>query len=174
MKHDVESKRGIKNRWLVLGYGNEVRGDDAVGLRTTEQIAQWGLFNVQVLAVHQLTPELALRLSGVSHVVFVDASVTVRETTLQKISPAKSDRSSGMGHLGDPPWLLAVTHVLFGTCPAAWQVMIPVADLRFGQGLSQVTQEGMEQATRQIAQLIDAESLAWSRDEIAVTRDHKN
>jgi Ni,Fe-hydrogenase maturation factor len=59
---------------LVIGYGNTLRRDDGVGVRAAELIAaDPRLAHARVLAVHQLTPELALDIGAVSLVIFVDA-----------------------------------------------------------------------------------------------------
>ena len=60
---------------LVVGYGNPLRGDDGVGWRVAERLAaDQRLDGAAVLQRHQLTPELALDISAVSLVVFIDAS----------------------------------------------------------------------------------------------------
>ena len=44
---------------LVIGYGNTLRGDDAVGPRAAAAVHGGGLPGVDALAVAQLTPVLA-------------------------------------------------------------------------------------------------------------------
>src|SRR5688500_920322 len=59
---------------LVIGYGNPLRGDDGFGWQIAQQLA--GLLideSVTVLAVQQLTPELAEAVGRASLVMFVDA-----------------------------------------------------------------------------------------------------
>ena len=58
---------------LVIGYGNTLCSDDGVGPVIAQQIARRNLPQVQSLAVHQLTPELASEISKVDVVYFVDA-----------------------------------------------------------------------------------------------------
>jgi hydrogenase maturation protease len=48
---------------LLIGYGNTLRNDDGVGVRIAEIIAEENRPHVQVIATHQLTPELAARYS---------------------------------------------------------------------------------------------------------------
>jgi hydrogenase maturation protease len=47
------------NQVLVLGYGNTLRRDDAVGPLAAEAVAGWGRPGVLALALPQLLPELA-------------------------------------------------------------------------------------------------------------------
>jgi len=44
---------------LLIGYGNELRGDDAIGPLVARALAELRLPGTQVLALTQLTPELA-------------------------------------------------------------------------------------------------------------------
>src|SRR5512138_3332741 len=60
-------------RTLVLGYGNTLRGDDGVGWRVAEAFARIAP-DVEVRAVHQLSPELAEVASHYDAAVFVDAA----------------------------------------------------------------------------------------------------
>ena len=65
----------MRSRLLVIGYGNELRGDDGVGPRVARAVSDWRLPGVTALAVHQLAPELAEPLSLSDAAVFVDAAV---------------------------------------------------------------------------------------------------
>src|SRR5688572_26950641 len=63
---------------LIIGYGNPLRQDDGVGIQVVEQL-QGLLHNripeeVEVIARHQLTPELVEPISRASYVIFVDAA----------------------------------------------------------------------------------------------------
>jgi Ni,Fe-hydrogenase maturation factor len=41
---------------MVIGYGNELLGDDAIENGIVNAIESWHLLTVKSLAVHQLTP----------------------------------------------------------------------------------------------------------------------
>ena len=60
---------------LVIGYGNELRGDDAAGPRVAAAVEQWQIPDVRVLIRHQLTPELADPIASSGLVIFVDAAL---------------------------------------------------------------------------------------------------
>lgn len=66
---------------LVIGYGNELRGDDGVGPKVAEAVEAWKLAGVSVLALRQLTPELAADLAVVRRVIFVDAALPQKPTS---------------------------------------------------------------------------------------------
>ena len=59
--------------FLIIGYGNELCGDDAVGPWVARAVAEWQLPAVKSLAVPQLTPELTTELAKTNYVMFVDA-----------------------------------------------------------------------------------------------------
>ena len=93
--------------WLVIGYGNELRGDDGAGPSVGRAVASWHLPGVRTLAVHQLTPELAEDLAQTKRVVFVDAAVHANEVYWQRVRAA--DVPLRLGHASDIGWLLALT-----------------------------------------------------------------
>ena len=60
-------------RWLVIGYGSDLRGDDGLGRRAALAVAALEMAGATVMSVHQLTPELAEPLAGVDGAIFLDA-----------------------------------------------------------------------------------------------------
>ncbi len=141
--------------FLVVGYGNELRGDDAVGPQVARRVGGWQRPEVAGLAVHQLTPELAPALAGAGVVVFVDACVEDggREVSLRRL---EARPAGGMGHTSDPRWLLALAEAAYGRRPEAWLVTIPAADFGLGGRLSATALAGMSVAQRQINRLVYA------------------
>ena len=67
----------MKSDLLVIGYGNELRGDDGVGPAAARAVAGWNRPGIVALDVHQLTPELADDVGQAGYVVFVDAGATI-------------------------------------------------------------------------------------------------
>ena len=45
-----------RNGLLIIGYGSELRSDDAAGVVAARELARYGL---RAIPVHQLTPDLA-------------------------------------------------------------------------------------------------------------------
>lgn len=134
---------------LLIGYGNDLRRDDGVGLVLAGLIEQsWRALGVAVtrLSVHQLLPELAEEIAGpeISAVVFVDArAVTSEEVNpqVQVQSLAVETQSPSLGHHLNPASLLAYADLLYGRQPPAWLVTVPAADFGYGEGLSEVVQQ---------------------------------
>jgi hydrogenase maturation protease len=141
---------------IVLGYGNTLRGDDAVGPRAAEIILGWGLPGVTALALAQLTPELAEPIATARLAIFVDARIVgdedPSEVEVQHLEPRQGVPL--FGHSGDPCGLLAMALDLFGSCPDAWLVTIPSTDFGLGEELSGRACRRLEDALRRIESLL--------------------
>jgi hydrogenase maturation protease len=134
-------------RLLVIGYGNELRGDDAVGPRAARSVAAWRLPGVEGIAAHQLTPELAERIGAAERVVFVDAG----QDDVVQTQPIKPGRNAPLlAHTGEPRDLLALAGTLYGRRPEAWVITLPAPELGFGEKLSGSAKRGLAEALRQI------------------------
>jgi Ni,Fe-hydrogenase maturation factor len=58
-----------------------------------------------------------------------------------------------MTHAADPQSLLALARDVFGHCPAAWWLTIPVEKFEFGDELSPLARQGVELASERIQAL---------------------
>jgi len=139
---------------LVIGYGNELRGDDGVGPRVARAVAAWNLPTVRAIDARQLTPEMAELLSLAQRAIFVDATMDNKErVTVEPVMPHECQAS--LGHISEPGWLLALTRQVFGYCPNTVLVTIPVAKCSFGEGLSAQAEMAMTEALPMVAALIE-------------------
>jgi hydrogenase maturation protease len=139
---------------IVLGYGNRLRSDDAVGQVVAERIAAWRVPNVRSLAVTQLTPELALELAEVDLVIFVDAYAANEQQTV-KVCPINVASSlATIGHTLEPSTLLAIAQSLYNYHPQAWLIAIPVLNFELGDRLSTLAEQGIVEAIEEIQQLL--------------------
>ena len=145
-----------RHRLLVIGYGNELRGDDGVGPKVAETVADWNLDGVASLPCHQLTPELAELISATKHVIFVDATVdpqaAVRTRDIEPMAVGQI-----MTHSADPRALLKLAKQIFGHCPDAQWITIPIQNLAFGEDLSPLARQGMQAALETIRKFAAAE-----------------
>jgi hydrogenase maturation protease len=142
---------------LVIGFGNTLRRDDAVGCLVADEIRGWARPGVRSLSVFQLTPELALDLSAARMAVFVDARADSPSSgvRVEEVSPLDEGAIS-MLHGITPRSLSSLSLATFGRCPPSWMVSVPARDFSFGEGLSNVAREGMRVALRTIDRLIDS------------------
>lgn len=149
-RHEARANGGF----LVIGYGNVLRSDDGAGLRVAEAIGRWARPDVHSLAVHQLTPELAVRLAVAEFAVFVDARVAAEgdDVITAAIEP---DASMGIrGHHGDPRSLLALARWLHGRSPCSWLLTIPGVEFSIGEDLSPTAARGIAVAVDRIARIV--------------------
>ena len=138
--------------FLVIGYGNTLRGDDGVGPRVVEAVEKLNLRGVRTLICQQLSPEYADPVSRAHTVVFVDAAVDApREVQLRKIEPNESAQL--MAHAADPRTMLALARDVFGHAPQAWWLTIPAVKLDFSETLTPEAQRGFEVALKKIQEL---------------------
>jgi hydrogenase maturation protease len=140
---------------LVIGYGSELHGDDAVGRRVADAVAGWGRPDMRALSVHQLTPELAEPLSEADAVVFVDACADGDADAI-RLRLLEATPAAASGHISDPGWLLTLTEALYGRRPAAWLLTVPARDFALGDGLSAAARHGASVALREIDRLVRA------------------
>lgn len=133
-----------RTRWLVIGYGNTLRGDDAAGPLVAERVAAWRAPGVETLAVPQLTPELAAAVARAGAVLFVDATVGAPAVTLREVLPDPDN--SRLEHAASPATLLALTRKAFGQSPPAWLLTIPAERFEFGAALTPLAARGVEAA----------------------------
>ncbi|MFQ4141023.1 hydrogenase maturation protease [Chlorogloeopsis sp. ULAP02] len=140
---------------IVIGYGNDLRNDDAIGQRVAQKIATQHLANVKSIAVHQLTPELAANLANVDLAIFVDACFNSENSKVQVKSLLPATNSYIAGHLSNPQALLALAKAVYGYFPQTWWVIVPGENFELGDRLSIVAQHGIAIAIEKITELIN-------------------
>jgi hydrogenase maturation protease len=122
---------------LVIGYGNELRGDDGVGCRVVRALATLGLPGVRARIVQQLVPELAAEMASASRVFFVDAASAGGgdEVVMDHLDPLAA--AGTLGHVTNPGELLSLTRAVYGRVPEAWLVAVAGEDFALGTCLSE-------------------------------------
>jgi hydrogenase maturation protease len=131
---------------LIIGYGNPLRGDDGFGwhaaLRLRDLIHDAG---VEILAVHQLTPELMEPVSRARRVIFIDAAVGEDPG---KMTVAALGTTGGPApvftHFATPAALLEGARSLYGARPEALLISVVGLDFSIGAELSEPTQRALD------------------------------
>ncbi len=121
---------------LVIGYGNPLRGDDAIGQVLAEQLAsRFAPELLQTLPCFQLTPELAQPISAAAAVLFIDADIQLTPYTVlyQTVQP---EPSGALVHHVTPGSLLTLATQLYGRVPPARLIRIGVPYLEYSAELS--------------------------------------
>lgn len=124
---------------LIIGYGNPLRRDDGIGLAAAQQLANdLDIPDVQVVACHQLTPELAEPISRTTRVIFIDArdDDPAGQVICQPLLRAPESAPAFAHHL-TPAALLACAYVLYHANPSEALVMtVNGACFEYGEGLT--------------------------------------
>jgi hydrogenase maturation protease len=148
---------------LVVGYGNSLRGDDGLGWHAVALLARDPrLAGVEVLARHQLTPELAEDVSRASLVVLVDARAgggAPGEVTVRRVAPAGPARPA-WSHRLDPPSLVGLAGALYGTAPPVFLVSAAVATCEVGERLSPALERALPRVVDTVAGIVAERSHA--------------
>ena len=153
------SPRALQNSFLVIGYGNELRGDDAVGAQVARRVDSWQLPEVRAITACQLTDDLTTEIANVDYVIFVDAcnhkscarsvqvkplaSVANRTRYFLSANPLATNDHSAQG-------LLTLTYTQYGYAPQAWLIQVPVESFELGDALSSTAQHGVDDAVQTI------------------------
>jgi hydrogenase maturation protease len=143
---------------LVIGYGNEGRGDDGIGPRVAEAIASANYPGVRVVTVAQLLPELAAELAAARLAVFVDARADSAPAGVAATRITAHETTDWSTHTADPRALLALSGAVYGCHPEAWWVTVPGQYFGFGEVLSPFALENVRRAIHRIEALLHSKS----------------
>ncbi len=111
---------------LIIGFGNTLRGDDGAGFIAAELLRERLQDpEIEILSLHQLTPELMETVSRAAHVIFIDASVAGRPGKFNRIPLRPAPACSRFTHQATPESLLAGSQSLYGHTPEATLYTIP-------------------------------------------------
>jgi len=139
---------------LVVGYGNELRGDDCAGRRVAEIIVDRGCSDIEVRSVHQLTPDLAPLIAKVDLVIFVDAAEEAleEEIRVRRLMPVTPTLDGA--HAGSASELLGLASWLYGRCPEAYAVDIAAVNFDYSLSPSPRTQKAINIAVACVEGLV--------------------
>jgi hydrogenase maturation protease len=172
--HLAATLKTLRQSTLVIGYGNDLRGDDGVGQQVARTVEIWGVPNVRSLAVHQLTPELAAELATVDRVIFVDAYLASAAQDVQVCALEPAHCVATIGHTSDPQMLLAIAQALYNHHPEAWWVGIPAVNFELSDRLSPRTEQGMADALEEIDRLIRQQPLSIAQTSVALSSESRS
>jgi hydrogenase maturation protease len=145
-------------RVLVIGYGNELRGDDGAGYQVAEELTAGALGSgVDVIARRQLTPELALDVSRAQRLILVDAAIGVAagQVEVHRLAPEPGPGQPWSHHM-TPHALLALARELYDAAPDTWVVSVGAAATEFGQGLSPEVRAALPLVAQRVKELARA------------------
>ena len=125
-------------RILIIGWGNPLRGDDGVGWRAAERLAETlEGHDVAVRVSHQLMPEFAEEISRSGFVVFIDAACDngAGELRFERVEPDCAP-SAAFSHQLSPQALVGMAERLYGSRPEACFFSVGGRAFEYGETLS--------------------------------------
>jgi hydrogenase maturation protease len=141
---------------LVIGIGNDLRGDDAAGLLAARRLAE-RYPDVKLLTVHQLTADMALGLGAFDTVLFLDADVEASEVICRPVDPS-FDRMTLDPHHMTPAQLLAIAGALDEPLPRyIFEVALPACRFEHGGPLSPTALAGVNRVHDCVVELFASE-----------------
>jgi hydrogenase maturation protease len=143
---------------LIIGYGNPLRGDDGFGIEVARCLKEIIRDEpVEILAQHQLMPELADPVSRALLVIFVDARVgdTPGQWSCEEVKPAEQ-MPQPVTHHFTPAALLAYAQMVFGACPRALVVSTVAASFECGERLSPAVAAAVPEVVKFIGEQVRA------------------
>ena len=142
---------------LIIGYGNPLRGDDGLGWHVAGKLrSALNSPAIEILAVHQLTPELMDPISRAGRVIFIDAAIgAVPGEIHQSLLEPQSDFAAAFSHHATPAALLAGALSLYGHAPPATLLTVTGADFSLGEDLSPAVDAQVEAVVHAALRLMD-------------------
>ncbi len=152
-------------RILIIGFGNTLRGDDGFGWHAAQRLVEMPKDDsIRVLALHQLTPELAEPISEAELVIFIDASHEGALGTwkCEEIA-ANANSANSLAHHFTPASLLACAHTVFGASPRALIITFVANSFDFCESLTpraeaallEILQHVLEEVNRKVKSPLD-------------------
>jgi len=147
----------------VFAWGNESRGDDAIGAIVARRIVNLANTAIDVVEDHQLNIEHVMDIETGIPVLFVDASVAIETGfRLEKLAPCRDDSIST--HSISPVALLDLYEQTLGlTAPAAYLLHIRGDSFELGDEPGEAARESVSAAWRFLSELLARPSEDWGR-----------
>ncbi len=156
-------------RVLIIGYGNSLRSDDGFGWHVARELAaRPQLPDVEVIACHQLTPDLAEQVGRAGLVIFIDAARGVWPALWKcdKVEPASKEKRSGVfqfTHSVTPGALLHWAAELYGGFPEAYCISVSAEVFEAGESLSPALCAALPQLLSQVESLMQGAAVQPGR-----------
>jgi len=136
----------IGPRLVVFAWGNETRGDDALGPRLAARIASAGWAHITLIEDYQLQIEHSLDLVGQDIALFIDAGQgTPAPFVFAQTAPRRAIGHTSHG-VGPEAVLEAYRQVMHDDPPPAFVLCVSGESFELGEGLSELAQEHLAKA----------------------------
>ena len=151
---------------VLFGYGNESRGDDALGPLLLERAEVWlagqPQLHVRIIADFQLQIEHALDLRGAELALFVDADASCAAPCALRRALPRQDATFSTHALSPEAVLYVCRDVAGGAPPPSWVLHVRGERFELGEPLTAPAAVNLEAAwTLLQALLLDGRPEAW-------------
>lgn len=132
---------------VVIGLGNTLRGDDAVGRLAAQRVRRaTNPGRVRVIDQVAITPELAAEIAGASLAIFLDASVDGPPDRVQTTRITPREPAPSMAHRLDVHGVAYLAEQLYGKSPEVLAITFRGQDFAVSdQQLSPAAATGLEE-----------------------------
>ena len=146
----------------VFAWGNESRGDDAIGAILARRILDLNHPGIDVVEDHQLNLEHVMDIRDGVPVLFVDASIAIdKEYRLEKLSPLRD--ASISTHSISPTALLDLYEQTLGkNAPDAYLLHVSGTSFELGEEISAAASASVDQAWQFLADVLSRPRDQWS------------
>jgi len=148
------SRNEIGDRVLVVAYGNPLRCDDGVAWQAAEEIRRKLASFVEVICVHQLTPELAEEASRADMVIFLDATDNGDPGKVVCQTVSAEPMQTRFSHHLTPAQLLVLCDRLYGSKPPGFLISISGECFDHGEGLSPAAINALPRSVAAVSDLL--------------------
>ena len=146
----------------VFAWGNESRGDDAIGSVLARRINELGSPDIELVEDHQLNLEHVMDIHEGVPVLFVDASVAISsDYRLERLAAQRDDSVST--HSISPQALLDLYRQTLGKeAPDAYLLHIRGEQFELGEGISDAAQARVDNAWRFLSEILSGPREQWA------------
>lgn len=152
---------------LILACGNPLRSDDGLAWHAAEELRRsLASSAVEIVSVHQLTPDLAADVQRAGLVIFLDASREFQPGEVACRPLTALNQPSRFSHHADPSQILSLSAELYGKTPPAFLVAAGGLCFDHGDRLSAVARQTLPRIVALVQTLLansPAVSIASSR-----------
>jgi hydrogenase maturation protease len=147
-------------RVLIVAYGNPMRCDDGIAWRAADAFAlKFSESDVEILRLHQLTPELADTVRNVRVVIFVDAAscdASRSKPGMIRFEAIRGGTSQPVrfSHVLSPTKVLDLALQLYGASPRAFVITVTGENFGHGDSLSAPVASALPELVASIERLI--------------------
>jgi len=133
---------------IVIGFGNQAREDDGLGIAVAEEIEKLNIDGIEVDADYQLNVEDAAAVAEHDAVVFIDASIEGDGPfTFTRLTPKREETFSS--HTVSPEGVMGLAHDLFNATADGYMLGIR------GYSFEMFTEEMTDRAHKNMRKAID-------------------